>query len=100
MTGIRERIAAVQRQHANLAPNDPATHLIQQCRCGEWFAANTIDNLVDMWCEHVADAVIAELHPTRTCALCGRKSTQKFRAYRDGWVCQSIHACNRRKARR
>ena len=47
-----------------------------------------------------ADAVIAELHPTRTCALCGRKGTQKFRAYRDGWVCQSIHACNRRKARR
>jgi hypothetical protein len=48
----------------------------------------------------LADAVIAELHPTRTCALCGRKGTQKFRAYRDGWVCQSIHACNRRKARR
>jgi hypothetical protein len=50
--------------------------------------------------ELLADAVIAELHPTRTCALCGRKGTQKFRAYRDGWVCQSIHACNRRKARR
>jgi hypothetical protein len=50
--------------------------------------------------DKVADAVIAELHPTRTCALCGRKGTQKFRAYRDGWVCQSIHACNRRKAER
>jgi hypothetical protein len=64
--------------------------------------AAVIDREVDGLWEPlaVADAVIAELHPTRTCALCGRKGTQKFRAYRDGWVCQSIHACNRRKARR
>jgi hypothetical protein len=87
---LRDRIAAVLSRH--------------RARWVEWVTC-TCDNDFSRFTPetyewHVADAVIAELHPTRTCALCGRKGTQKFRAYRDGWVCQSIHACNRRKARR
>jgi hypothetical protein len=89
MSDLRERIAAVLIDHPDRP--DGTCHL-----AGEGDGFDTQQE----WAEHVADAVIAELHPTRTCALCGRKGTQKFRAYRDGWVCQSIHACNRRKARR
>jgi len=90
---LRDRIATVIVQH-HTDCDDTADGTSTQCECdARWRKA-------DEWAVHVADAVIAELHPTRTCALCGRKGTQKFRAYRDGWVCQSIHACNRRKARR
>jgi hypothetical protein len=92
MSDLRDRIAAVLLDHSENPDSGP------DCTCGwEWQGYGLWK---DTYAGHLADAVIAELHPTRTCALCGRKGTQKFRAYRDGWVCQSIHACNRRKARR
>jgi hypothetical protein len=96
MSDLRTRIAAVIAAHgfAGYDPEDSYTNANWPCSC-DW-----VGRTAPEYQQHVADAVIAELHPTRTCALCGRKGTQKFRAYRDGWVCQSIHACNRRKARR
>ena len=85
---LRYRIAAVLREHVEdqLTNYDAGRN---ECGCGNQGLSGYV--------EHVADAVIAELHPQRRCQLCGRVGTQKFMAYESGWVCRSVHACELRR---
>lgn len=89
---LRTRIAAVIVKHHTDCDNT-VDGTWTQCQCDAGWRRE------DEWAVHVADKVIAELHPTRTCGVCGRTGTQKFRPHGDGWVCRSITACNRREGR-
>ena len=62
---LRDRIAAVQRNHAALTPDDLQRWQEQRCLCGHLVVGDDLEQIVSKWADHVADAVIAELGLTR-----------------------------------
>jgi len=58
---LRDRIAAVQRNHAALTPDDLQRWQEQRCLCGHLVVGDDLEQIVSKWADHVADAVIEAL---------------------------------------
>ena len=59
---LRDRIAAVQRNHAALTPDDLQRWQEQRCLCGHLVVGDDLEQIVSKWADHVAAAVIEALN--------------------------------------